>query len=551
MSSKARRTVLLPEPERPVRMTSWWASRLGKGFTEGGGSTLDAALMSARNAHVFAVFGDGAASDVDARIVKLLGELLIRERLGGVLFFNHFLDETLQSEQGHAAAFGAVHGFAKEGAELEHTLGSVGIFAGDGAADGGGVNTDFLSDFLDHHGLESIGAVIEKFALASNDGLADAKDGVLALLDVFHQLDGGGEAFLDVIADVAVGSVAGEEAPVSGAETELGHVIFVQEDLPLVVDFAEINVGLDKTRFSLVVTKAGTRIELLDDLERSLNDLQRAVERAGDFFQLVGLHLLQMFGNYLLGESILGIEGFQLEEQAFAKIASADADGIEILNDSESIIEIVLRILAVLCEFLGRGSEIAVFIQIADDAFGEFLDAFRADGDAQLPGEMIREATRRGEKFFERGPFGNFSFLGLAAVAAGVQIFIEKTADIELVERIGFRLFRDFFGFRFKEGFVAVVVGLSGFFAELFEDWIGDHLLVDHLAEFEAVERENADHLDKAGRQNLLLRHSKIEFKSLPSHDQFRLSPQSALKEILIQAKMIAEINAAYFRIVA
>src|SRR5690242_8821204 len=131
MSSKARRTVLLPEPERPVRMTSWWASRLWKGFTEGGESTLDAALMRAGDAHIFAVFGNGAASDVDACIVQLLGQLFIRERLGGVLFLNHFLDETLQSEQGHAAAFGAVHRFAKEGAELENTLGSVGIFAGD------------------------------------------------------------------------------------------------------------------------------------------------------------------------------------------------------------------------------------------------------------------------------------------------------------------------------------------------------------------------------------------------------------------------------------
>ena len=32
----------------------------------------------------------------------------------------------------------------------------------------------------DHHGLEGVGAVIEIFPLAGNDGLADAEDGVLA-----------------------------------------------------------------------------------------------------------------------------------------------------------------------------------------------------------------------------------------------------------------------------------------------------------------------------------------------------------------------------------
>jgi len=106
--------------------------------------------------------------------------------------------------------------------------------------------------------------------------------------------------------------------------------------------------------------------------------------------------------------------------------------------------------------------------------------------------------------------------------------WLKKTADIELVERIGFRLLGKFLGFGFQEGFVAVVVALGGFFAELFENGIGDHLLVDHLAELEAVQREDTHHLDEAGRQNLLLRHSKVELESLPGHDRsdypFKLS---------------------------
>src|SRR2546429_6267562 len=36
--------------------------------------------------------------------------------------------------------------------------------------------------------------VIEEFALARDDGLADPQNGVFSLLDVLHQLDGGSEA---------------------------------------------------------------------------------------------------------------------------------------------------------------------------------------------------------------------------------------------------------------------------------------------------------------------------------------------------------------------
>src|SRR6266436_2104143 len=153
MSSKARSTVLFPEPERPVRMTRWRASCLADGFTEGGSSALHPALVSAGDAHVFAVLGNGAARDVDPCVVKLFGDLLVRERLRSVFFFNHFFDETLESEERHSAAFGAIHGLAEKGAQFKDALRSVRIFAGDRAAHRGWVHADFFGDFLDHHGL--------------------------------------------------------------------------------------------------------------------------------------------------------------------------------------------------------------------------------------------------------------------------------------------------------------------------------------------------------------------------------------------------------------
>src|SRR5271157_3144441 len=137
MSSKALRTVLFPEPESPVRMTRCRASCRLDGFTWEGGLTLHPALMRAGDSHVFAIFSNGAARDVNAGVVELLGDLLVGERLRAVFFFNHFLYETLQGEQRHCAALRPVHGFAEEGAQFEHTLRSVGILAGHGAAHSG------------------------------------------------------------------------------------------------------------------------------------------------------------------------------------------------------------------------------------------------------------------------------------------------------------------------------------------------------------------------------------------------------------------------------
>ena len=47
-----------------------------------------------------------------------------------------------------------------------------------------------------------------------------------------------------------------------------------------------------------------------------------------------------------------------------------------------------------------------------------------------------------------------------------------------------------------------------------FQHRVGNHLLVDHLAQFELVEREHADHLNQAGRQDLLLRHLEVQADS-------------------------------------
>jgi len=73
MSSNARSTVLLPEPDSPVRMTNCWILFLFSASRWWRRSAFDPALVRAGNAHIFAVFGHGPPRHVNPRLVKFSG----------------------------------------------------------------------------------------------------------------------------------------------------------------------------------------------------------------------------------------------------------------------------------------------------------------------------------------------------------------------------------------------------------------------------------------------------------------------------------------------
>src|SRR5260221_6238532 len=86
MSSKARSTVLFPEPESPVRITSWRASRLSTCFTGRSRSVFNPALVGAGDAHIFAVFCDGTAGKGEVTVAARFCDLFARGRFGGGFF---------------------------------------------------------------------------------------------------------------------------------------------------------------------------------------------------------------------------------------------------------------------------------------------------------------------------------------------------------------------------------------------------------------------------------------------------------------------------------
>ena len=134
-----------------------------------------------------------------------------------------FLTRRFRISRRSVAALGTVHALAEEVAQFEHSLRSVGILAGHGAAHGGRMHADFFRHLLDHHRLQLVDASFQEILLPGHDRVANLHDGLLALLDVLDQLDRALVALFDVIARVLVVAVLASAAACRRGSGEAGE----------------------------------------------------------------------------------------------------------------------------------------------------------------------------------------------------------------------------------------------------------------------------------------------------------------------------------------
>src|SRR5579863_831419 len=66
-------------------------------------------LVRTRDAHVFAVLGDGPASHLDALRLQNPSDLLVGKRTARVFLVNQFLDPALQDQQRRIATLRSLH----------------------------------------------------------------------------------------------------------------------------------------------------------------------------------------------------------------------------------------------------------------------------------------------------------------------------------------------------------------------------------------------------------------------------------------------------------
>src|SRR5712671_7733922 len=75
---------------------------------------LYSSLMRAGDAHVFPVFGYGAARDLNALRLKNSCDLLVGQRTAGIFLFDQLLHAAFEDQQRGVASLGALHAFAEE-----------------------------------------------------------------------------------------------------------------------------------------------------------------------------------------------------------------------------------------------------------------------------------------------------------------------------------------------------------------------------------------------------------------------------------------------------
>ena len=242
-----------------------------------------------------------------------------------------------------------------------------------------------------------------------------------------------------------------------------------------------------------------------------------------------------------------------MQQQAFPQVGRAHARRIQRVDHAQSLGHVGRRMILRRRDLLRRQHQVPVFVQIADDGFGRVADCFGQRHQRELGVQMIAERYRRGKKCLERRLF---DILRSRALVAGVQIFVEIGAEIDLVERIGGGFGFDDLGrlgsrcgfddgrLRIADGggFDLRAVGLLaiavrrpggdfqnglirrfrqplGFEQRLqllrrqllaavgrfLQDRVLSDLGRDHLLQLQPVQLEQADHLDQPRRQDLLL----------------------------------------------
>ncbi len=200
------------------------------------------------------------------------------------------------------------------------------------------------------------------------------------------------------------------------------------------------------------------------------------------------------------------VQRAKLRQQAFAQIARSHAQRIEFLHHRQRFLDVFHRVLSVLRNFFQRRAQVAVLIEVSDDGFGNFAHHVVADRHTHLPGKMFGKALRRGKKLVKRRPLDDFLLAALRIAAAAIEILVEEGSDIEILKGADGLGGGKFFGFRFQEGFRAVIFRGDALFGQFLQHRVLNHLLIDHLAEFEAIQGQHAHHLNQARGEDLLLR---------------------------------------------
>src|SRR5713226_8591601 len=198
------------------------------------------------------VLGDGAAGDHDALLAQDLRDLAVRKRFARVLGGDQLLDQGPDRGRGAGAARLGGDVASEEVLELEDAARRKHEFLGGDARYGRFVQAERVGDLAQHQGPHRDLAVLEEVPLPVDDRLRHAQNGFEPLLYVLDQP----ARFLKLVRQLAAGLAAVVLKDIGVHAVDARH--------PDVFDLLDDDVGHDVTRFSRRESRAGARVEALD-----------------------------------------------------------------------------------------------------------------------------------------------------------------------------------------------------------------------------------------------------------------------------------------------
>ena len=295
-----------------------------------------------------------------------------------------------------------------------------------------------------------------------------------------------------------------EHPSVDGADTQLRHAVLVEHGDVLVLDLDDGNVRDHVLRRDRIQPVARLRIEMLQDLEVSLQLGDRHAQAARELRTLMALQELQVVGlpdDGLAGSS-LEPEVTNLQQQALLRIARRHAYRIEGLDEPQHPLDLSGRPRAHRGDLVDRRYEVAVLVQVADDGGPDLAEQIVARAERELPGQVVCQGTRRRQRVLDRRqlldlPRGPMAVAVVEVVAEEVLVVGVVPGVLPIAGRLGIRI-------RLVDlrGSIRLLLLLG---RNLLEQRVLDYLLGQQVDELQRGHREQLDRLLQRRRQDQLL----------------------------------------------
>src|SRR5262245_24545235 len=232
------------------------------------------------------------------------------------------------------------------------------------------MHADVLGYILEHHRLQGLHAMVEKFTLAFDYPLAYFINRLLPVLDILEQVDRRAKAVLDIIACLLRSLLILHHLPQLPVDPQLRQTVVVEANRIIVIHFLDIHFRFDITRLPRRIFAAGMRLQLPDDFQLLGHDLDTHTQFLGEFRQFVILQLVEMLADHLRRQSFTVTIVIQLEQQTLLQVARADTGRIELLHNSQRLLDSLHRPTTERGNLFESTVEKTIVIEIADDLFG-------------------------------------------------------------------------------------------------------------------------------------------------------------------------------------